>query len=125
MNVFVFLGIFLIVCSAMVIFSTLKGSGKAGVAKVEAELVQTVHSDTGRFLYTEYEFTFEGEEIRVKCPNKTKTPVGGKETMYYDITKDVLSSESSRRTVLIIAAICIVLGILSLYFRVPLTNIFG
>lgn len=125
MSLFVFLGIFLIVCGALIIFSTLKGSGKAGIAKVEAELVQTAHNNTGRFLYTEYDFMFEGKEIRVKCPNKTKTPVGGKETMYYDITKNILSSKSSRRLVLIIATVCIILGILSLYFRTPLNNFFG
>lgn len=125
MNIFVFLGIFLIACGAMIIFSTLKGSGKAGVAKVDAELVQTAYNKSGRFLYTEYSFTFDGDEIKVKCPNKTKTPVGGREKMYYDISRNILSSESSRRLVLIIAALCIVLGVLSLYFRAPLTAIFG
>lgn len=125
MNLFVFLGIFLIACGGMITFSTFKGSGKAGVAKVEAELVRIATSESGRFLYTEYSFMFEGDKINVKCPNKTKNPVGAKETMYYDITKNILSSEGSRRTVLIIAACCIVLGILVLYFRGPLTVIFG
>ena len=125
MNLFVFLGIFLVVCGAMVIFSTLNGSGKAGVAKVDAELVRTATNESGRFLYTEYSFTFEGEKINVKCPNKTKTPVGGHETMYYDITKNILSSETSRRNVLIIAVCCIVLGVLCFYFKTPLTEIFG
>lgn len=124
MNLFVFLGLFLIACGGLIIFSTIKGSGKAGVAKVEAELVQTAHNESGRFLYTEYDFTLNGEKLRVRCPNKTKTPVGGKETMYYDIAKNILSSEGSRRTVLIVATVCIVLGVLSLYFRTPLNEFF-
>ncbi len=124
MDVFIFLGIFLIACGCLVIFSTLKGSGKEGMHKVEAEFIRTVHNESGRFLYTEYDFTLNGKKLRVKCPNKTKTPVGGKETMYYDVAKNILSSKSSRRLVLIIAAICILLGVLSFYFKTPLNEFF-
>lgn len=125
MNLFVFLGIFLIACGAMVIFSTLKGSGKAGVAKVEAKLEQVATNSSGRFLYTEYSFTFEGDEIRVKCPNKTKAEIGRREIMYYDVAKDILASAGSRKLSLIIAVCCIVLGVLCIYFRVPLSAIRG
>lgn len=125
MNLFVFLGIFLIACGAMIIFSTLKGSGKAGVAKVDARLEQVVTNSSGRFLYTEYSFTFEGDEIRVKCPNKSKLEVGSREIMYYDISKDILASASSRRLSLIISVCCIVLGVLCLYFRAPLSALHG
>lgn len=125
MNPFAFLGIFLIACGIMVIFSTTKGSGKAGMAKVDAELKQTVRSGSGRFLFTEYTFTYKGESKTVKCPNKAKSEVGERSLMYYDVSKNVLYSQSAHRFVLIIGALCIILGILVIYFQSFLTTIFG
>jgi len=125
MNLFVFLGIFLIACGGLTLFSTFKGSGTAGVAKVEARHIRIVKNESGRFLYSEYEFTHKGEAVTAKCPNKTKTPEGEMETMYYDVAKDILSTYQSRRMVIIVGICSIVLGILCIYFRIPLSAIHG
>lgn len=125
MRPFVFLGVFLLAVGAMVVYSAVKGSGKAGMAKVRAKLEKTEISDRGKFLYTEYTFDYEGKEKTVKCPNKTKSPVGTVETMYYDVSRDVLSSAKSHWLMIGIGAVSIVLGILVLYFQSSLSAIFG
>ena len=124
MRPFAFLGFFLIAVGIMVIYSAVKGSGKAGMAKVEATLKNISKSDSGRFMYTEYTFDYNGEQKTVKCGNKTKNPVGTSETMYYDVSKDILSSVSSHWLIIAIGAVSIVIGILVLYFQSSLTSFF-
>ena len=125
MRPFAFLGFFLIVVGILVVYSALKGSGKAGMAKVEATLKNISKNNSGRFLYTEYTFTYKGDERTVKCANKTKNSVGTTETMYFDVSKDVLVSARSHWLIVAIGAVSIVLGILVLYFQSSLTGIFG
>ena len=125
MRPFAFLGFFLIVVGIMVIYSALKGSGKAGMAKVEATLKNIARSDSGRFLYTEYTFDFKGEERTVKCGNKTKNPVGTKETMYFDVSKEMLTSARSHWLIVAIGGVSVLAGILVLYFQSSLTGFFG
>ncbi|MBQ6540370.1 MAG: hypothetical protein IJL71_05025 [Oscillospiraceae bacterium] len=124
MRPFAFLGFFLIAVGIMVIYSAVKGSGKAGMAKVEATLKNIAKSDSGRFLYTEYTFDYCGEEKTVKCGNKTKNPVGTAETMYYDVSKDILSTAASHWLIIAIGAASILIGILVLYFQSSLSGFF-
>ena len=117
MKPYAFLGVFLILVGIMVIYSALKGSGKAGIAKVTAELVKISTNSEGKFLYAEYVFTLNGEEITAQCGNKTKKSVGTQETMYYDIAKDTLMTEAARRQLIAIGVLCAIGGAAIFYFQ--------
>ena len=117
MKPYAFLGVFLILAGAMVIYSALKGSGKAGIARVTVELVKINTNSDGKFLYAEYVFTLNGEEITAKCANRTKKAVGARETMYYDIAKDTLMTEAARRQIITIGAVCAIGGAAIFYFQ--------
>lgn len=117
MKPYAFLGVFLILVGIMVIYSALNGSGKAGIAKVTAELVKISTNGEGKFLYAEYVFTLNGEEITAQCANKTKKSVGTQETMYYDIAKDTLMTEATRRQLITIGVLCAIGGAAILYLQ--------
>ena len=125
MRPYAFLGVFLLLVGLAVVYSAVKGSGKAGIAKLTAELTSIRTNSEGKFLFCEYTFTHNGEEKTVQCANKPKNPVGTRETVYYDISGNTVSTETSHRQLIAVGVVSAVAGVLVLYFQSALGAIFG